>query len=136
MVESAVHIANTFNIPTAIIGLTILAAGTSIPDLLSSVHVAKRGKGDMAISNAIGSNIFDIGIGLGLPWFFITQVRHQSILIDTHNLYSSVFLLFATVIALLVLLIVRKWKVGRLAGLGLILLHIGYITYQLILTLS
>ena len=46
-----------------IIGLTVLAAGTSVPDLLTSVIVARKGFGDMAISSSIGSNIFDITVG-------------------------------------------------------------------------
>jgi Ca2+/Na+ antiporter len=50
--------------PDSIMGLTLLAAGTSIPDALSSVAVAKRGHGDMAVSSSIGSNIFDILFGL------------------------------------------------------------------------
>ena len=47
-----------------IMGLTVLAAGTSVPDLLSSVIVARRGSGDMAVSSSIGSNIFDILVGI------------------------------------------------------------------------
>ena len=46
-----------------IMGLTILAAGTSIPDLITSVIVAKKGFGDMAVSSSVGSNIFDITVG-------------------------------------------------------------------------
>mmetsp|Transcript_3534 Transcript_3534/g.9499 ORF Transcript_3534/g.9499 Transcript_3534/m.9499 type:complete len:207 (+) Transcript_3534:2-622(+) len=49
-------------------GLTILAAGTSIPDMASSVAVTRRGEGDMAVSSSIGSNIFDILVGLPIPW--------------------------------------------------------------------
>lgn len=45
-------------------GLTILAAGTSIPDLITSVIVARKGLGDMAVSSSVGSNIFDITVGL------------------------------------------------------------------------
>ena len=48
-------------------GLTILAAGTSVPDLLTSVAVTKNGEGDMAVSSSIGSNIFDVTMGLPLP---------------------------------------------------------------------
>jgi len=44
-------------------GLTFLAAGTSIPDLITSVIVAKKGFGDMAVSSSVGSNIFDVTIG-------------------------------------------------------------------------
>merc|ERR1712151_1083755 len=49
-------------------GFTLLAAGTSIPDAVSSVAVARAGEGDMAVSSSIGSNIFDILVGLPIPW--------------------------------------------------------------------
>jgi len=59
------------SVPSAIVGLTLLAAGTSIPDLLSSVAVARKGEGNMAVSSSIGSNIFDILVGLPLPWLTV-----------------------------------------------------------------
>jgi Ca2+/Na+ antiporter len=55
-------------IPSVVMGLTFVAAGSSVPDLLSSVIVARQGEGNMAISSSIGSNIFDILVGLPLPW--------------------------------------------------------------------
>lgn len=58
----------TIGIPSVVMGYTLLAAGTSVPDLLSSVIVARRGYGDMAVSSSIGSNIFDILVGLPVPW--------------------------------------------------------------------
>merc|ERR1711881_394636 len=51
-----------------VMSFTLLAAGTSIPDLVSSMAVAKAGEGDMAVSSSIGSNIFDILVGLPIPW--------------------------------------------------------------------
>jgi hypothetical protein len=68
MVTWAEIIGNTIGIPSVLMGLTVLAAGTSVPDLLSSVIVARRGSGDMAVSSSIGSNIFDILVGLPVPW--------------------------------------------------------------------
>ena len=53
----------------AVMGLTFLAAGTSVPDLLTSVIVARQGHGDMAVSSSIGSNIFDVLVGLPFPWY-------------------------------------------------------------------
>ena len=50
-------------------GLTFLAAGTSIPDLITSVIVARKGFGDMAVSSSVGSNIFDVTVG----WVFVWQ---------------------------------------------------------------
>lgn len=49
--------------PLQVMGLTFLAAGTSVPDLITSVIVAKKGCGDMAVSSSVGSNIFDITVG-------------------------------------------------------------------------
>jgi len=72
MVTWAELIGNTIGIPSVIMGSTVLAAGTSVPDLLSSVIVARRGNGDMAVSSSIGSNIFDILVGLPVPWILYT----------------------------------------------------------------
>jgi Ca2+/Na+ antiporter len=131
MVESAVEIAHSFHVPEVIIALTILAAGTSVPDLMSSIIVARKGQGDMAIANAVGSNIFDIALGLGLPWLFIILWRGESVQVVTENLESSIILLFATVIALLFLLIVRRWAIGRYAGVLLIGSYLWYLFSQI-----
>lgn len=131
LVESAVAIATILNVPAVIIGLTILAAGTSIPDLLSSVIVARQERGGMAISNAIGSNIFDILIGLGLPWLIITA-GGKILPVATENLNSSIILLFATVVAVLFFLIAKKWKIGKTAGFGLIGLYIMYLIWSIL----
>ncbi len=129
LVEAAVGVGDILHINPTIIALTVLAAGTSIPDLLSSIIVAKQGRGDMAVSNAVGSNIFDILVGLGLPWLIILLARGGSIAVGTDNLLSSVFLLFATVIAILFILVVRKWTIGRRAGLLLIGMYVVYVIY-------
>lgn len=130
MVETAVALAINLNISTAIIGLTVLAAGTSVPDLLSSTIVAKQGRGDMAIANAVGSNIFDILFGLGMPWLLVTAFMNKTVVVATENLLSSVFLLFATVIAVFFVLAMKKWELGRRAGILLIIIYIGYIIFN------
>ncbi|KAH0513338.1 Sodium/potassium/calcium exchanger 2 [Microtus ochrogaster] len=63
MVWWAHQVGETIGISEEIMGLTILAAGTSIPDLITSVIVARKGLGDMAVSSSVGSNIFDITVG-------------------------------------------------------------------------
>lgn len=65
---------STLGIPDTVMGLTFMAAGVSVPDALSSLAVVKEGYGDMAVSNAVGSNVFDILICLGLPWFIQTAI--------------------------------------------------------------
>jgi K+-dependent Na+/Ca+ exchanger-like protein len=130
LVEVAVHIADILHIPAAIIALTVIAAGTSIPDLLASIAVAKQGRGDMAVSNGIGSNIFDILIGLGMPWAVILTLNGGVVKVSTDNLLASVFLLLATVIAIFTLLILRKWVLGSKAGWLLIVLYVAYLAYS------
>merc|ERR1712196_647179 len=57
-----------FGIPNATLGLTVAAVGTSFPNLVASLVVAKLGKSPMAIGNAFGSNIQNVFLALGLPW--------------------------------------------------------------------
>ena len=69
----------TLGIPDTIMGLTFIAAGVSVPDALGGVAVVREGNGDMAVSNAIGSNVFDILMCLGLPWFIKVLFMNISI---------------------------------------------------------
>ena len=129
LVESAVGAAHILGIPEVIIGLTILAAGTSIPDLISSLIVARQGRSDMAVTNAVGSNIFDILFGLGLPWTITILIFRKNMPVDTTNLYSSIILLFATIVAISFLFVVKKWNLGRRSGLLLIFLYFAYLIW-------
>ncbi|MDT8435747.1 MAG: calcium/sodium antiporter [Gemmatimonadota bacterium] len=65
LVDSAVRIATHFNVPESVIGATLVAVGTSLPELASTLAAAVRGLGDIAIGNVIGSNIFNLGLVLG-----------------------------------------------------------------------
>lgn len=69
MANLATAIGCLWGIDAFIMGVVVLAVGTSVPDAMASIIVAKAGEGDMAIANAIGSNVFDILLGLGIPWF-------------------------------------------------------------------
>ena len=75
-------------------GLTFLAAGTSIPDLITSVIVARKGLGDMAVSSSIGSNIFDVCVGLPLPWLLYTMYERKPIEVQAKGMLCSVAILF------------------------------------------
>ncbi len=132
MVEIGIDMATHLGVPPAIIGLTILAAGTSIPDLLSSVIASRRGMGNMALSNALGSNTFDILIGLGVPWLLYIWISEQTMAVETESLMVSVVLLFSTVILLGVILIVKKFVIDRKVGFFLILIYFLYLIYAVI----
>ncbi|XP_056213657.1 ras and Rab interactor 2-like isoform X3 [Falco biarmicus] len=86
MVWMVTIIGYTLGIPDVIMGITFLAAGTSVPDCMASLIVARQGMGDMAVSNSIGSNVFDILIGLGLPWALQTlAVNYGSYEFKAHS---------------------------------------------------
>ena len=68
-----------------LMGLTIVAAGTSVPDLLTSIIVTRMGEGDMAVSSSVGSNIFDVTVGLPIPWIlFYLVYPNKKILVRTY----------------------------------------------------
>lgn len=123
MVEWAETIGNTLGIPSVIMGLTILAAGTSVPDMLSSVIVARRGSGDMAVSSSIGSNIFDILVGLPLPWFIFIcwPTKENYVSINSGSVWLSILILLAMVCFVIASIHCQGWKLTKmLAGLMLV----------------
>ncbi|PAA73517.1 hypothetical protein BOX15_Mlig019455g1 [Macrostomum lignano] len=128
-------IGDTLGIPDTVMGLTILAAGTSVPDALASVFVARDGFGDMAVSNSVGSNVFDILLGLGLPWFIGAAVRSSpggAVSISSAGLtYSSVVLL-STVLLLLTSVYANKMKLDKKLGLACLLLYLLFITVSVL----
>jgi len=109
LVESTIVFSAAIGIPPVIVALTLLAAGTSAPDLLSSVDVALDGRGGMAVANAVGSNTFDLLIGLALPWTLALSLLGEDVIhVGTADLAVSVAILFLTTILLYVML-----RVGR-----------------------
>lgn len=117
---------DTLNIPDSVVGLTLLAAGTSVPEAVSSVIVTKQGHGAMGISNSIGSNTFDILLCLGIPWvikayFFPAIVDNKWVVINSTGLSYSTISLLSSLLALYFTLAVNKfrldWKVGLVCAL-------------------
>ena len=134
MVEFATSLAVNWNVPSVIIALTILAAGTSVPDLIASVKTAKDGYGDTAITNAIGSNVFDVLGNLGLTWVIsATFTAGRPIRIDTNNLTSSILLLIASSVVLVLVLFGNKFNLNKIiSGLLMVsyIVYVGYICIQ------
>ncbi len=104
LVDHAIQLAHALHVPPFIIALTVLAGGTSVPDMFASIVVAKQGRGEMAISNAVGSNIFDILIGLGLPWLIAMGVQGTAVVVDATGLWTSTMVLLGTVVVLFIFL--------------------------------
>uniref|UniRef100_A0A3P8RPW1 Sodium/calcium exchanger membrane region domain-containing protein n=1 Tax=Amphiprion percula TaxID=161767 RepID=A0A3P8RPW1_AMPPE len=125
MVWMVTIISYTLDIPDYIMGITFLAAGTSVPDCMASLIVARQGMGDMAVSNSIGSNIFDILLGLGFPWALRTLIvdHGSSISINNKGLVYSVILLLASVFLTVMSVHLNHWRLNRQLGLGLMFLY-------------
>ena len=130
-----------FNIPDVVMGLTFLAAGTSVPDTIASILVAKQGLGDMAVSNSIGSNVFDILLGLALPWTLqiimaktiYEQPRCPSmgqfatfVTINSKGLVVSVAMLLASLVFVVSVIHFNGWKLNTRAG---ILIAVAYVAF-------
>ena len=103
MVWWATVLGDLVGISQAVMGLTFLAAGTSVPDLLSSVAVARMGYGDMAVSSSIGSNIFDILVGLPLPWLCMCIVQGAAGKVPKAQLSQESSLAFSIVVLVVML---------------------------------
>ena len=134
LVESAVHISEILEVPKYIVGLTILAFGTSVPDMMSSIIVAKQGRGGMAISNALGSNIFDILIGLGLPWLVLIFMKDTGITVNTGEISQHILVLLGSVAGMFVLFLLTRWRVNRLIGvlmIGSYLIYLAYVIFSI-----
>eukprot|EP01038_Epipyxis_sp_PR26KG_P007320 gene7320-9974_t len=124
----------TLGIPSVIMGLTFLAAGTSVPDLLSAMIVAKQGQGDKAVSSSIGSNIFDICVGLGFPWVAFWIVFQQPIYVEAGGLFISILLLALVLGFMIATVKYCKWTLPKNAGYFLVFLYFLYVAEQLATT--
>uniref|UniRef100_A0AAY5KRR9 Sodium/calcium exchanger membrane region domain-containing protein n=1 Tax=Esox lucius TaxID=8010 RepID=A0AAY5KRR9_ESOLU len=120
MVWMVTIISFTLGIPEVVMGITFLAAGTSVPDCMASLIVARQGMGDMAVSNSIGSNIFDVLLGLGFPWFLRTLVVDYGSSIALFQ-FSILFSVNLTLQVLSVHL--NCWRLDRRLGLCLLMLY-------------
>ncbi|XP_045455422.1 probable sodium/potassium/calcium exchanger CG1090 [Melitaea cinxia] len=130
MVWMITIIGYTLGIPDTVMGLTFVAAGVSVPDALSSLAVIKEGYGDMAVSNAVGSNVFDILVCLGLPWFIQTAIIHPGshVNVISKGLIYSTLSLFSTVVFLVVATHANGWKLDRKFGAVLMVWYLLFIT--------
>ena len=135
MVDSAETIGNTIGIPSVVMGLTILAAGTSVPDLLSSVIVARRGSGDMAVSSSIGSNIFDILVGLPFPWILYTAIKGKPVSIGADGLVRSVLILVGMIILVIGSIHCQGWRLTKTLGAIMFFFYLAFLAQAVVLEL-
>uniref|UniRef100_A0A8C1PK46 Sodium/calcium exchanger membrane region domain-containing protein n=1 Tax=Cyprinus carpio TaxID=7962 RepID=A0A8C1PK46_CYPCA len=134
MVWWAHQVGETIGITEEIMGLTILAAGTSIPDLITSVIVARRGLGDMAVSSSVGSNIFDITVGLPLPWLLYSIINSmRPVQVSSNGLFCAIVLLFLMLLFVIISIAACKWKMSKLLGFIMFLLYMVFLVVSVLL---
>ncbi len=124
VVQNACAIARMIGVSESVIALTVVAIGTSLPELVTSVMAARKGEADMAIGNVIGSNIFNIFFILGIS----SAVSPIPFGVDT--LIDIIWMMVAGL--LVFLLVLKNYRIGRKKGPFLVLMYISYMIYILL----
>lgn len=122
VVDNAVNVARYFNWSEKLISLTILAVGTSLPELVTSVTAAVKGNSDIAIGNIIGSNIFNILLIIGVS-AFITPITYNF----SYNFDFSVLIASSIILAIFPF-IPPKDKMSRFNGIVYLFIYVAYLT--------
>ncbi|MBR3469100.1 MAG: calcium/sodium antiporter [Lachnospiraceae bacterium] len=122
-VDAATVIARTFGMEERFIGLTIIAFGTSLPELVTSVTAGIKGKPDIAVGNIVGSNIFNILFVVGTTALITPVPYASSFLVDSFVAVAAVAFLF--------LCVVKNKKLGRLGGFLMLLGYAAFFVYIL-----
>lgn len=121
VVSSATNIATALEIPDSIIGLTVIAIGTSLPELVTSIIAAKKGESDIAIGNVVGSNIFNIVFVLGISSSF------TAIGVENEN-FIDIFVFLAAAMFIYIACYKTR-KIGRAIALTLVVAYFSYTAY-------
>lgn len=124
VVDSASAIAASFGLSQTLIGLTVVAFGTSLPELVTSIVASKKGENGLALGNVIGSNIFNILFVLA------TSAVISPLKVDVLSAYDLVFLIASSIFAWL--LSKSRFEVSRREGLIMVLLYVVYTVYIII----
>jgi len=123
LVDGGVAIARTFGVAEEVIGLTLIAIGTSLPELAASVVAALRGHADVAVGNVIGSNLFNI---LGVAG---TVAVTTSVTVPEQIRLFDIWVMLVATLAMLPFL-VGGWRFGRVAGVAFLVVYVAYIALQ------
>ena len=121
-VDGAVGLALTLGAPKGLVGLTIVAIGTSLPELSASLMAARKGETDLAVGNIVGSNLFNLLFVLGVT----ATIRPVPVPVDGH----ADLLAMALLTSALLPLSLSKKGIGRLEGTLLLLAYLGYVAWR------
>ncbi|MCR4854428.1 MAG: calcium/sodium antiporter [Prevotella sp.] len=120
-VGGASDVARSLGVPDAVIGLTIVALGTSLPELATSIVAAKKGRSAIAIGNVIGSNVFNILMILGITGLILPMDIQGITSVDLWLLVGSIFLLW--------MFCYTKFKVEKWEGAVLTIIYVAYVAW-------
>ena len=124
VVDSATNIATSFGMSANLVGLTIVAMGTSLPELVTSVIAVKKGETEIAIGNVIGSNIFNILLVLGLAALIHPMAVSVVAIIDT---------IFMTAVTILLYIFIKKNNsLTKIHGIIFVIIYFIYLIYTII----
>ncbi|MFH1286262.1 MAG: calcium/sodium antiporter [Candidatus Magasanikbacteria bacterium] len=126
IVDSAITLATLAHLDEALIGLTIVAIGTSLPELATTIVAVKKKNVDLAIGNAIGSNIFNVFLVLGVS----STIRPLPFDVNVNT--DVLFTTGATLLLFIWMFIGEKHKLQRWQGAIFLLIYVGYITYAIV----
>lgn len=122
VVDSASNLAKALGVSERMISLTIIALGTSLPELVTSVTATRKGEYDIAIGNVVGSNIFNIGIVIGLPVAILGGV--------SQIVFNSIDLIVMVVAAILLFVFsYNDYKISKKEGFVFLILFVVYYSY-------
>jgi cation:H+ antiporter len=127
LVEGAVRAARSLSMSEAVIGLTVVAIGTSAPELVTTVVSTVRGDRDLAIGNLLGSSIYNIGVVLGLT----VVVASPSLPVPDDVLAADLVLLVAAAVAAVPVFLTGA-RISRTEGALLVASYLGYLTWLLV----
>jgi len=131
MVTSLEHLGRLMRIPNTVIGVTVSAAGTSLPNFVASQVAARQGLGNMAVSNAFGSNTFNIFIGLGLPWAIYTTFVGEYTDLQDDEITASVIILAVVLLIFIVLMLASGFRLFLWHSYVFVALYLGYLAYAI-----
>ncbi|EFL90578.1 calcium/sodium antiporter [Ahrensia sp. R2A130] len=127
-VDNAVAIATIWNVPEEIIGLTIVAIGTSLPELATSIQAARQGNSSVAIGNVIGSNLFNIAAIMG-----ITAAVAGPIPVASHVVTFDIWIMAAATVFLIALTMFKGVRIGKRIGGVLLASYVAYLVATVML---
>ena len=126
MVDNGVKLAKIFGVSDALIGLTLVAIGTSLPELVTSVVAALKKRVDIAVGNVVGSNIFNIFFVLGMTTLIKPIPLAANYIVDIAVLFGATILLFGS------LFVMRKQVLGKTEGAIMLIVYFSYLGFLIV----